>query len=55
MEGSATNWDFTSSVFDNMAKANIFSKCDGLFFERAEMDGIAAKNRRVKLPWNTRK
>ena len=54
IEGSATNWDFTS-VFENIAKANIFSKYDGLFFERAEMYRIAAKNRRVKVPWNIRK
>ena len=48
------HWDFTS-VFENIAKANIFSKYDGLFLERAEMHRIAAKNRCVQLPCNTRK
>ena len=37
-----------------MAKANIFSKYDGLFLERAEMYRMAAKKRWVQLPWNTR-
>ena len=31
-----------TSVFGDMAKANIFSKYDGLFLERAEMYRIAA-------------
>ena len=30
------------SVFENMAKANLFSKYDYLFLERAEMYRIAA-------------
>ena len=38
------------SVFENMPKANIFSKYDGLFLERAEMYRIAAKKRWVQLP-----
>ena len=37
------NWDFTS-VFENMAKANIFSKYDGPFLERAECTESPLKN-----------
>ena len=42
-------------IFENIAKAKIFSEDDGLFPKRAEIHRIAAKLRWVQLPWNTSK